>query len=125
MGDSVAEAVQRPGVATPGKDQFACAACTDELVVDDVGGHPYERQVTQLLADDLVSGHDGDEMGESFQSDRVAVLDELTDHLVQGHDHAHPRSYSEFTFAKRTLCVTVALSRTGSRKLSAPHVRSA
>src|SRR5699024_4704401 len=39
VGDRVAEAVQRPdpGVAAPGKDQFACAAGTDELVVDDVG----------------------------------------------------------------------------------------
>jgi len=54
-----------------------------------MSGHPYERQVTQPLADDLVSGCDGDETGESFQGDCVTVVDELTDRFVQGHDHAH------------------------------------
>ena len=43
----------------------------------------------QPLADDLVSGCDGDETGESFQGDCVTVVDELTGRFVQGHDHAH------------------------------------
>jgi len=54
----VPQTVQRadPGVSTPRKGEVAGAACADELVVDDVGGHPDKVKVAQPLADDLVAG---------------------------------------------------------------------
>ena len=49
--DRVAEAVQGAdaGVAAPGEDQLAGAAGADHLVVDDVGGQPYQGQVPPAL----------------------------------------------------------------------------
>ncbi len=79
--DGVAEAVQRAdaGVAAPREDQLAHAAGADQLVVDDVGRHPHDGQVAPALADDLLPGGDGDEVGEPFEGDGVAVVDQLGD----------------------------------------------
>ena len=86
--DRVAEAVQRADarVAAPGEDQLARAAGADQLVVDDVRRHPHERQVALALADDLVPGGDGDQVGEALQRDGVAVVDEVGDGVGEGGD---------------------------------------
>jgi hypothetical protein len=92
--DRVPEPVQRAdaGIAAPGKDQLAGAARADHLVVDDVGGQPDQGEVAPALADDLVAGGDRDEVGESLERDRVAVVDEFGDGFPQGYDlrHSHP-----------------------------------
>src|SRR5690606_1177772 len=75
--DSITHAVQRAdtGVAAPGKNELLDATGTDHLVVDQVRGHADERQITLFLADDLVPGGEGDQVGEAFHRDGVSVLD--------------------------------------------------
>jgi len=72
----VAEPVQRPDtrVAAPGEDQLARAARADELVVDQVGCHPDQRQVAPLLADQLVAGGERYQVRETLHRHRVAVM---------------------------------------------------
>ena len=84
----LAEAVQRADarVAAPGEDQLARAAGADQLVVDDVRGHPHQRQVALALADDLLPGGDRDQVGEALQRDGVAVMDEVGDGVGEGRD---------------------------------------
>ena len=94
--DRVAEPVQRADarVAAPREDQLAGAARADDLVVDEVRGHPGERQVAPALADDLVPGGERDEMGEPLERDRVAVVHELGHGIGQRHDLGHTRNAS-------------------------------
>jgi hypothetical protein len=86
--DRVAEAVQRAhaGVAAPGEDELARAARPDQLVVDDVGRHPDERQPAAALARDLVARGHRDQVREALERDGVAVVDELGDGLAEGDD---------------------------------------
>ena len=95
-GDRVAQPVQRADarVAAPGEDQLSGAAGADDLVVDQVGGHPGERQVAAALADDLVARGERDQMGETLQRDRVAVVHELGHGVGQRHDLGHTRNAS-------------------------------
>ncbi len=74
--DRVAESLQRadPGIAAPREGQLGDASGTDQLVVDDVGCHAHEMQVAALLADDLVTGGMRDQMGETLERQRVAVV---------------------------------------------------
>ena len=72
--DRVAEAVQRAdaGIAAPREDvSLRAQPDADQLVVDDVGRHPDEVQVTPPLADDLVAGGERDEVGEALERRRV------------------------------------------------------
>ena len=90
--DRVAEAVERAdaGVAAPREDELARAAHADQLVVDDVGRHPDERQVAPTLADDLVARRVRDQVREALERDDVAVADELGDRLVEP-ERSRPR----------------------------------
>ena len=65
---------------------FWRAAGADQLVVDDVGCHPHEGQVAATLADDLVAGRVGDEVGEALECDGVTVVDVVCDGLAQAGD---------------------------------------
>ena len=55
--DRVTEPVEAadPRIAAPGEDEPAGAAHADQLVVDQVGRHPHEREVAPSLPDDLVT----------------------------------------------------------------------
>ena len=90
--DRVAEPVQRAdaGVAAPREDELPGAAHPDQLVVDDVGRHPDERQVAPPLADQLVPGRVRDQVREALERDGVAVADELGDRLGERDDHVRP-----------------------------------
>jgi hypothetical protein len=90
--DGVAQAVEGAdaGVAAPREDQPASAAHADQLVVDQVRRHPHELEVAAALADDLVAGRKRDQVGEALQRDRVAVVDERGDRVVERHDLSHP-----------------------------------
>ena len=81
----VTEPVQRPdaGIAAPGKHQLARAARSDELVVDEIGGHPDQGEVAPPLPDHLVPGGERDQVGESLHRHNVAVLHGQCDRLGQ------------------------------------------
>ncbi len=81
--DRVAQPVQRADarVAAPREDELARAAHPDQLVVDDVGRHPHERQVAPPLPDQLVPGRVRDQVREALERDDVAVAHELRDRL--------------------------------------------
>ena len=71
----VAHAVERAdaGIAAPREDQPVDRTHADQLVVDQIGGHPADGQVPAALADDLMAGGEGDEMGEALHGDEIAV----------------------------------------------------
>ena len=83
--DRVAQAVERAHarVAAPGEGEGPGAAGADHLVVDDVGRHAHEVQVAPALADDLVPGGEGDEVGEALEGQRLPVPDVLRDRLPE------------------------------------------
>ncbi|MNQ57423.1 hypothetical protein D3C85_715790 [compost metagenome] len=87
----VAQAVQRAdaGVAAPGEDQLPGAAGTDQLVVDQVGGHAHQGQLLLALTDDLVTGGSRNQVGEAFEGDGIAIVDEALDGFAQGEDFGH------------------------------------
>ena len=62
-------------VAHVGEDHLAGAAGRHHLVVDQVGGGARQDQVLAPLADDLVPGGKGDQVGEPGQVNAVAVVD--------------------------------------------------
>ena len=67
---------QRPdaGIAHVRPDHLAGAACRNHLVVDQVRGGARKHQVPFPLADDLVPGGEGDQVGESSRVNAVSIL---------------------------------------------------
>ena len=66
--DRVPEAVEAADarVASPREDEPPRAAHADQLVVDQVGCHPHEREIPPPLPDDLVPGRKRNKVGESL-----------------------------------------------------------
>ena len=89
--DRVAEPVQRAdaGIAAPGEDELPRAAHPDQLVVDDVGRHPDQRQVAPFLPDQLVPRGVRNQVREALERDGVAVVDELGDRIGELDDRGH------------------------------------
>src|SRR5699024_6498415 len=89
--DGVPEPVQRAhsGVSAPTENELACDPHADHLVVDEVGSHPYQREITPPLADDLVTRVCGDEVREAFQRDGVAIVYQVGYGLVQAGNRSH------------------------------------
>src|SRR5690606_3870100 len=87
-------AVQRAdtGVAAPGEDQLLRAASADHLVVDQVRGHADQGQIPLALADDLVAGSEGNQVGEAFQRNGVAIIDEGVHRVLQREKFSHHMS---------------------------------
>ena len=75
--DRIAQPMQRadPRIAAPGEDKFLGAAHAYELVVEEVRRHLDQRKAAPLLADHLVAGRIGDEMGEPLHCHGIAVPD--------------------------------------------------
>ena len=69
--DGVAEAVQRADawVAPVGEDELARRSDADQLVVEDVRGHPDQLEIPTALADQLVTGGERDQVREPFERD--------------------------------------------------------
>ena len=88
MLDGVPEPVQRPDTRVPAPREHHLGDTTgaDELVVDDVGGEPAHGEVAAALADDLMAGGVGDQVGEALERHRVAVSDQLGDGVGQRGD---------------------------------------
>ena len=78
-----------PGFPPHENTIFAGAPHPDQLVVDDVGGHPDERQVAPSLPDQLVPGRMRDQVREAFERDDVAVVDELGHRVGELGDRGH------------------------------------
>ena len=89
--DRIAEPVQGADarVAAPREHELARAAGTDQLVVDQVGGHPDQREVAPATADQLVPRRVRDEMGEALERDGVAVAHEVIDRIPECNDLGH------------------------------------
>ncbi len=89
--DLLAHPVQRAdaGIAGPGEDELLRLPHADDLVIDDVGRHADQRQVLLALADHLMTGGIGDEMGEPLHRHAVAVAQVGGDGVVQGHERGH------------------------------------
>ncbi|MCY1306785.1 hypothetical protein D9M70_566650 [compost metagenome] len=92
--DRVAEAVQRAdaGIAAPGKFHAARRAHADQLVVENVGRHAHEIEVLAALADHLMARGIGDQMGEAFHGDGIAIPDIVADGLGERNDLRHVSS---------------------------------
>src|SRR6185437_9739056 len=71
--------VQRAHARVPGvgEDELAGGADADQLVVEDVGRHPDQLQITPLLADQLVARGEGNQVREPLQGDGISVTDEI------------------------------------------------
>ena len=91
--DGVAEPMEtaHAGIAAPGEDEPPGAAHTDHLVVDDVGRHAYEGQVTTPLADYLVTRGKRNQVREPLERHRVAVVHRLGDRDFERHDCGRSR----------------------------------
>jgi len=76
-------------VAAPGENQLACAAGTDQLVVDQVRRHTHQRQVFLALTNDFMACGGRDQVGEAFESDGIAVVHETLDRITQGENFSH------------------------------------
>ena len=84
-------------VAEPAEDQLLGAPCGNHLVVDEIRCHAGERQVATLLADDLVPRSERDAVGESFDCNRIAVVDVRGDRVVHAVELGSGRSgHAEF-----------------------------
>ena len=66
-----------PGLPPQREHELPRAAHPDQLVVDDVGRHPHERQVAPPLPDQLVAGGVRDQVREALERDGVSVVHEL------------------------------------------------
>ena len=82
-----------PGLPPQEKTSFSDRAHADQLVVDQVRRHADQRQALAALADHLVPGGEGDEMGEPFHGDRVAVLHMFFDGFGKGQECCHARPF--------------------------------
>ena len=71
-----ADRVQRADarVTEPAKDQLLGAACSDHLVVHEIGRHSRQRQIASPLSNDLVPRGKRDAVGKSFNCHRIAVV---------------------------------------------------
>ena len=71
------------GVAQVAEHHLARYACRDHLIVDQIRRHPNQRQVAQVLANDLMSSGKTDEGSKAFYGNRHPVMDILGDRLFQ------------------------------------------
>ena len=72
---------------------MAGAPGADQLVVDDVGRHPHQREIPAALPDDLVAGRERNEVGEAFQRHGIAVTDGVGNGFGKGRNTRHLRGF--------------------------------
>jgi hypothetical protein len=84
--DRIAQPIQRTDarIAAPRKCQCARAAAADQLVVDQIRRHADQMQSASLLANDLVTGRERNQVRETLERDALAVADELGDDFAEG-----------------------------------------
>ena len=86
--DGTAKRVQRTDarISSPGEHELLGAARRDHLVVDQIGSEAAEGELAPALADDFVPGGERDQMGETFDDERVTVVHEARDGVLERHD---------------------------------------
>ena len=89
--DGVAHAPEQAdaGIADVGEDHLLRHAHADHLVVEHVGRHADQREIAKALADGLVAGGVGDEVGEPLERDGVAVVEVILDRLGKADELRH------------------------------------
>ncbi|MNX87170.1 hypothetical protein D3C86_1190840 [compost metagenome] len=89
--DRVTQTMQRTDarVTAPGENQLAGTTGTDQLVVDQVRGHPHQGQVFLALANDFVTRRRRDQVSEAFERNGIAVVYELLHRVVQRKNFSH------------------------------------
>src|SRR6185437_8175012 len=93
----------------------------DELVVDQVGGHPDQGQVTAPLPDHLVPGGERDEVREPLHRHGVTIMDRALDGLGERDDLRHQRRvFPGMSVVATTvvICPGIGFTPLLSRKLS-------
>ncbi len=78
-----------PGLPPQENTSFRARAAADHLVVEQVGRHPDQREIAEALTDDFVPGGERNEVGEPFERDRVAGVDELADRVGKTEKSTH------------------------------------
>src|SRR6266704_1365884 len=78
-----------PRIAAPGEHQLLGTAHADELVVKQVWRHFDEGEPAPLLADDLMAGSVGNEVGEPLHRHGIAVPDAVLHGFGQGQETRH------------------------------------
>ncbi len=68
-----------PGVAHVGKNDLLRASGRNHLIVDQIGGGAGQGKIFSLLADDLVPGSEGDQVGEPGTVNQVSIPDVFLD----------------------------------------------
>src|SRR5207244_941540 len=71
-------------VSAPGKNEFSDATCADQLVINQVGGHANQREILLLLPNDFVACGKRNEVSETLERNRIAVVYELVNGLGEG-----------------------------------------
>src|SRR5665213_488777 len=83
------------GIPAPREHQPINRPHADELVIDQIGRHPIQRQMPALLADDFMRGGKRYQVSEAFHGHAVAVAYTLLDRRAQRQyacTHTHTRS---------------------------------
>ena len=87
--DRITQPVQRSHawISPPREYELRGAAGANELVVNQIGRHPHERQVPPSLADDFMGGRERYQVREAFHGDDVAVMDGVRDGVLKTSEH--------------------------------------
>jgi hypothetical protein len=70
-------------IPSPRENQLTRTSSADELIANEIWRQSHEREVTPSLADYFVAGSEGDEVRESFERDKVAIMDVRRDGGLQ------------------------------------------
>jgi len=71
-------------IAAPGEHEPIRRAHADQLVVDQIRGHPHQREVPALLPQHLMGCRERNEMRKALHGHAVPVMDVRGDGLGQG-----------------------------------------
>jgi hypothetical protein len=84
--DGIAQPVQRPHarIAAPGEYETIRRTHADQLVVDQIRGHPHQREVPTLLPQHLVGRRERDEMRKALHCHAIPVMDVRGNGLGEG-----------------------------------------
>jgi len=75
--NGVAKSVQGtyPWISSPRKDQFSRTPSTNQLVANEIGREANQGEVSTSLPNDLVSRGEGNEVRETLERDKIAIMD--------------------------------------------------
>jgi hypothetical protein len=95
VGEAVLDRIAHPaqetdaGIAGIGEDQLFRHAHADHLIVDQIGGHADQGEISESLTDRLMRGSGRDQMGKAFKSDLVAIAQIFGDRMCKRQELRH------------------------------------